>query len=207
MIRPAALVLLLAGPALGQGMVQVPASGGTPTPDRGAAFVQVMRANGCVMTEDQADQILPAAGFGKDEIGAYLEPLLAGGHARLDDTIGALRLSDDLCAADAGGDAALFTAVSPLERDLAAVRRLSDATLRQNLGERIAADGCRVDLDERAGAIEMFAMLELSALGLMAPTGSPAHDEMARRIDQFLSNPGPLYTLGTDTLTLTDCKP
>lgn len=208
MIRTAALIALLAGPAVAQGMVEVPA-GGAPTPERGAAFVQVLRANGCAMSEDQAAQILPAAGFGKDEITAYLDPLLSGSHAMLDEAIRGLRLSDDLCKAAPDADAALFAAaVSPLEQDLADVRRLSDAALRARIGDQFTAAGCRIEMTDRAGVIGMLTAFQVAMLGLPeAAPGTPAHDEMARRIDQFLTNPGPLYTISADALTLIACKP
>jgi hypothetical protein len=48
-------------------------------------FIAAVRDNGCRMTEDEADAILPGLGFEKDAVAAIIPDLEADGVIELDD--------------------------------------------------------------------------------------------------------------------------
>jgi len=93
----AALLLTVAAPAWAD------------TPERAALLVDAMRENGCAMTGDEADAVLPGVGLSIDEVDAAISVLYPAGLVALSGDSEALVLSDALCAADAGQSLILIT--------------------------------------------------------------------------------------------------
>lgn len=93
-----ALAACLASPALGD----------TIDPARAALFIDTIRGNDCAMSEEQAGTILPALGFDQEETSGYVELLFLADLVMLDHDRQVLTLAEQLCAADAAGDAATF---------------------------------------------------------------------------------------------------
>lgn len=79
------------------------------TPERAALLVEAMRDNGCAMTGDEADAILPGMGLSIDEVDAAISVLYPAGLVTLSEDGEALVLSDALCAADATQSLTLIT--------------------------------------------------------------------------------------------------
>ncbi len=71
------------------------------TPARAALLVDAMRDNGCAMTGDEADAVLPGMGLSVDEVDAAISVLYPAMLVMLSDDGEALVLSEALCAADA----------------------------------------------------------------------------------------------------------
>lgn len=93
----AALLLTVAAPAWAD------------TPERAALLVDAMRDNGCAMTGDEADAILPDVGLSVDEVDAAISVLYPVELVTLSGDGEALVLSDVLCAADADTSLSLIT--------------------------------------------------------------------------------------------------
>jgi len=94
------LAALCGQPALAQGH------------DRASAFVALVQANGCAITEAQAQTLLPPAGLTMDDAQDAAALMSRGRLFRIDDDGATLRLVPELCAADAGGVAALLAAAA-----------------------------------------------------------------------------------------------
>ncbi len=89
-MRSAAFLALamLASPALAEG---------GPTEAEREAFIAVVTANGCEMTEAEAEQQLPAAGIDRETSGLISDALLAEGLAELNADRSALTLKTEGC--------------------------------------------------------------------------------------------------------------
>ena len=61
-------------------------------------YIAVIVANGCTMTEDEAKELMPEAGFTKDMSIAIATQLLEDGRATAGEEIKQLTLSPELCA-------------------------------------------------------------------------------------------------------------
>lgn len=102
-----------------------PAAPDAPSADgRREEFIAVVRGNGCTMTEDEADLLLPAAGFDKDESRTIARALMSEGLASAEGD--SFALGTELCGTASGAVAAGGGAVAavgdPTERFLALVR-------------------------------------------------------------------------------------
>lgn len=98
LLAATALAACLASPALADSL----------DPARAALFIDTIRGNDCAMTEEQAGTMLPPLGFDQMETSGYVEVLFRADLVMLDHDRQVLTLADQLCAADAAGDAATF---------------------------------------------------------------------------------------------------
>lgn len=80
-------------------------------PERGAELLAVVRAESCLLTDARAQAVLPPLGFTPIETRDVVTVLVDGGLATVDEAGSALRLADDLCAADPAGDAPALAAL------------------------------------------------------------------------------------------------
>lgn len=93
----AALLLAFAAPALAD------------TPERAALLVDAMRDQGCAMTGDEADAVLPGVGLSVEEVDVAISVLYPAALVTLSGDGEALVLSEALCAADADASLTLIT--------------------------------------------------------------------------------------------------
>jgi len=93
----AALFLTLAAPALAD------------TPERAALLVDAMRDNGCAMTSEEADAVLPGLGLSIDEVDVAISVLYPAGMLDLAPDGSALVLNEALCAANPEQSLALIS--------------------------------------------------------------------------------------------------
>ena len=89
MLRPFALLCLLAGPALAEG---------GPTEAQRAAYIETITANGCTMTQAEAEIALPAVGIDRDTSGLITDALLGEGLAEVSEDGLELTLLTEGCA-------------------------------------------------------------------------------------------------------------
>ncbi|MCB1345668.1 MAG: hypothetical protein H6900_11205 [Rhodobacter sp.] len=75
------------------------------TPERAAMMVDAIRANGCSMAGDQAEEALSPLGLNGTEVQAFVDTLFGADLVSLSADMSVLTLSEGLCAAE--GDAAL----------------------------------------------------------------------------------------------------
>ena len=83
------VLLLLATPALAEG---------GPTDAQREAFIAAVTANGCMMTEAEAEAQLPAAGIDRDTSGLIAEALIEEGLAEVSEDRSTLTLKTEGCA-------------------------------------------------------------------------------------------------------------
>lgn len=162
-------------------------------PARGAVFLGAVRANGCTMTEAQAEATLPALGFTQDQVQDLAGLLIVTGRAGLEGE--ALVLPPDLCAASPDGDAALIQAAIA---DFAAATDpgpLDAPLVRAALAELAAVNGCIVDADPPILTGQLA-----DWLGLGADTAA-----LAPLVAEVLATPAPEFIQDGATLRLTDC--
>lgn len=137
-------VCALAAPAGAQDLVR-----------RAAAFVAVVQANGCALTEAQAEALLPPAGLDMADAQAAAALMNRGRLFTVDADGETLRLVPDLCAADAAGVAAALEAAAaapaPGIEVLGLAERVDPARAAVFLAE-VRATGCAMT-DAQAGAI------------------------------------------------------
>ena len=69
----------------------------TGDPAHKAEMIQLIRDQGCEMTDQQADDVFDPLGYTYDEINTYLDEMIAAGEATFDGKI--VVLSEALCAA------------------------------------------------------------------------------------------------------------
>tara|TARA_R110002124_G_scaffold54062_3_gene154279 strand:- start:7882 stop:8571 length:690 start_codon:yes stop_codon:yes gene_type:complete len=74
--------------------------------ERGAALIGIVRGNDCALTEEEAGQLLPGAGFDPVLTRDIVTVMLDTGLVTIDPEIARIQLSDGLCAADAASDEA-----------------------------------------------------------------------------------------------------
>ena len=86
--RSALLLILLAGPALAEG---------GPTEAQREAFIAAITANGCQMTEAEAEVQLPAAGIDRETSAMITDALLAEGLAEVNEDQTTLTLKTEGC--------------------------------------------------------------------------------------------------------------
>jgi hypothetical protein len=176
--RPWALGLLVACGA----PVAVWAQG---VPPATVAFVNVVRANDCAITEAQAEALLPAAGLDFDDARAAAALLNRGPLFTIDGDGETLRLVADLCAADAATTLALLTAAAeaPDRVQVLSLQDRIDPDAGARLVGAIRAEGCALT-EARADAVlpplgfqpetvqDLVAlMLDAGLAGLDASTG------------------------------------
>ena len=90
MIAPRVFALvLLASPALAEG---------GPTEAQRDAYIAAITANGCQMTEAEAETKLPAAGIDRDTSGLITDALIAEGLAEVSEDGATLTLKTEGCA-------------------------------------------------------------------------------------------------------------
>lgn len=139
------VALLAAGPVAAQGV-----------PERAAAFVAVVQANGCALTEDQAEALLPPAGLTMADAQAAAAVMNRGRLFTVDDDGQTLRLVPDLCAADAAGVAALLAAAAeapePQVEALGLADRVDPARGAAFLAE-VRATGCAMTEAQAAAVL------------------------------------------------------
>jgi hypothetical protein len=82
-------LVLLATPALAEG---------GPTEAQREAFIAAITANGCQMTEAEAEAQLPAAGIDRDSSGLITDALIAEGLAEVSEDGQTLTLKTEGCA-------------------------------------------------------------------------------------------------------------
>ncbi len=81
-------LLLLATPAWAEG---------GPTDAQREAFIAAITANGCQMTEDEAEAQLPAAGIDRDTSGLITDALIEEGLAEISEDGSTLTLKTEGC--------------------------------------------------------------------------------------------------------------
>jgi hypothetical protein len=86
-LSPALALVLLAAPALAQDF----------TEDQKAMFIDAIAANDCSMTEDEAEELMPAAGITREVSGAIAVHLVESGLAVRAEDMKLLTLSDEIC--------------------------------------------------------------------------------------------------------------
>jgi hypothetical protein len=87
-MRKLSLILVFAAsPALAQEF----------TEDQKAMFIDTIAANDCSMTEDEAEELMPAAGIDRETSGAIATFLVEEGLATLADDMKLITLSDEIC--------------------------------------------------------------------------------------------------------------
>lgn len=191
-----------------------------------ARFIAEMRANGCTMTETEADTILGAAGFSRDQTQEIAGVLLEAGLALLSDDWSTLVLDEVLCGADPAGDADAFNAAlaslpppppppaAPDPQELADMLRneLGVGFVRAMMEFEAEAAACHVDLTDpaaaRAGIIAAMSHTLHLIYGLPdAPLEEPAAGELASLVDAFLADPGPFFEVEPGRLVLIGCTP
>jgi hypothetical protein len=67
------------------------------TEDDVERYIAAIAENGCTMTEDEAKELIPAAGFTQEMSIAIATQLLEDGRATADEDIKQLTLADELC--------------------------------------------------------------------------------------------------------------
>ncbi|MCB1411048.1 MAG: hypothetical protein KDK22_16760 [Rhodobacteraceae bacterium] len=80
------------------------------TPERAAMMVDAIRANGCSMAGDQAEEALSPLGLNGTEVQAFVDTLYGADLVSLSADMSVLSLSETLCAADSAASLALITA-------------------------------------------------------------------------------------------------
>jgi hypothetical protein len=88
-VRPVLLALFVALPA--QAIAQ------DFTEDDVERYIAVIAENGCTMTEDEAKELIPAAGFTQEMSIAIATQLLEDGRAIAGEDVKQLTLADELC--------------------------------------------------------------------------------------------------------------
>jgi hypothetical protein len=78
-------------------LLAVPALAQDFTDGQKAIFIDTIAANDCSMTEDEAEELMPAAGIDRDTSGAIANSLIEGGFATLSDDMMILTLSEEIC--------------------------------------------------------------------------------------------------------------
>ncbi len=146
-VRATALAVIAAA-----GAAPAPAQ---PVPDRAAAFVAVVQANGCAITEAEGAALLPPAGLTMADAQDAAALMNRGRLFTVDDDGATMRLVPELCAADAAGVALLLAeaaqAPEPGVQALGLYDRV-DPTVAAALVQLVRANGCAMTQDE-AGAI------------------------------------------------------
>jgi hypothetical protein len=210
----ATLSCMMAGPVAAQ------------APEAAARFIAELRANGCGMTEAEAEAILSRAGFTRTETSEIAGVLLEAGLAGLSDDWSTLTLGAELCEGDPANDAGIFAAAlaalppappppeapDPVElggmlRDtlgLGFVQSMMEAFTDNN--------GCIIDLSDPVAARADIAATMTYALHMIyglpdAPLEEPAASVLAELVEGFLADPGPFFDVEPDRLVLQGCTP
>jgi hypothetical protein len=79
------------------GAMAAPAFAQDFTEDQKAAFIDAIAANDCSMSEDEAEELMPAAGINREVSGAIAVYLIDRDQATLSDDMQLLTLSEELC--------------------------------------------------------------------------------------------------------------
>jgi len=144
--------------ALGLCLVAAPALAFTP--ERAALMVDAVRANGCMMTGDQAEGMLAPLGLGGDEVQAFVDTLFGGALITLSEDFDTLTLSEALCAVEGDESLALITAAfvaQEAEESREVVTVLIDSGLgavsEDGLTFSLTADFCAADAAGDAPAL------------------------------------------------------
>lgn len=78
-------------------LVASPAFAQEFTEDQKAIFIDTIAANDCSMTEDEAEELMPAAGITREVSGAIAVHLIDRNLATLSEDMKLLTLSDEIC--------------------------------------------------------------------------------------------------------------
>lgn len=173
-------------------------------PARAAEFVALVRAEGCALTPDQADRLLPLAGFFPEEVSDIVTLLMDAGEALPDDS-GGLRFMPALCDGSGVPDgfrirglirlAALDHGLVPWPEDPAAVV----SALEDKLRER----SCVLDISEPDIALPAIAEGLARRLGAAAPVP----EAIASVLDLALGEADPVFYHEAGHLRLAACSP
>jgi hypothetical protein len=124
--------------------------------ERAAAFVAVAQTNGCALTVEEAEALLPPAGLTMADAQAAAAVMNRGRLFTVDDDRLTLRLIPDLCAADAAGVAALLAAAAeapePRIETLGLADRIDPARGAAFVAE-VRATGCAMSEDQAAAIL------------------------------------------------------
>lgn len=165
-------------------------------PARGAAFVQLVRANGCTMTEAQAEASLPAQGFTPDEVQDIAGLLMVTGRAGMAGD--AFALDPALCAADPAGDGAVIAAAAAEYAAAGPLGPVDDELVRSALVAMAVVSDCTLDAAD-PGALGAAVM---DWLGL-----DDGAEALGAVLAGVLADPGPEFTLEDGRLRLATCSP
>lgn len=132
----------------------VVAQGPDPVPEATVGFVAAVRANGCAMTEAEAQAQLPAVGLTMTDAQVAAALMNRGPLFSIDADGETLRLVPDLCAADDGATRALLAAAAaaPDRLEILTLDERVDTALAAQLIGAVRAEGCTMT-DARAEVV------------------------------------------------------
>lgn len=164
-------------------------------PARGAAFIGAVRTAGCMMSEDQAEAILPPLGFTPEDVQDIAGLLMITGRAGIADET--FTLHPDLCTADAAGDGDEMVAALAEFAAGGTLGPLDDELVRSALVAMALSGGCTLDADPAglAAGVAEWLDLEADAQGLDALVAG------------VIAAPDPEFSLNAGQLRLDSCEP
>lgn len=167
-------------------------------PARGADFIGAVRTAGCLMSEDQAEAILPPLGFAPEDVQDIAGLLMITGRAGMAGD--SFALHPDLCTADAAGDADEMVAALAEFAAGGVLGPVDDELVRGALVAMALSADCTLDAaDPAALAAAVAEWLNLDA-------GVEAADLDALTAG-VIAAPGPEFSLNAGQLRLDSCEP
>ena len=172
-------------------------------PARAAAFIGLVRDNGCAMRGDEADRLMPLNGFFPDETSDIVGLLLHAGEAVVDE--GGLRFLPTLC--DGAGVPDSFRVrglirLMALEDGLARWPEDSAAVV-SALEDKLRERSCVLDITEPDIALPAIAEGLARRLG----DAAPAPEAIASVLDLALGEADPVFYHDAGHLRLAACSP
>lgn len=174
----------LAGMVLALGLPQA----GAAETGRAAAFVAVVRANGCTITEAEGATLLPAAGLTVADAQDAVQILNRGALFTVSDDAQTLILTPELCAADADQTAALLAAAAaaaPRVQLLPLDQRVDPEAGARLIGA-LRANGCAMTEDQAAAILPGLGFQPETVqdiAGLLLEAGMASYGDAALRLD------------------------
>lgn len=186
------------GPALGAlvAALFLPGAGLAQDIARATAFVEVTRANGCALTEAEAEHLLPAAGLTMDDAQGAALLLNQGELFTVSEDGAALVLVPQLCAAGAEETAALLQAAvdaGPVVRFLPLAERIDTQAGARLIGA-LRANGCAMHEDQAGDILpglgfQPETVQDIAAL--LLEVGMATYQDAALRLDPQLCASAP----------------
>lgn len=184
----------------------LPAQAGTGG-DRAVAFVELMRENGCAMSEETADSVLGGAGYTPDEIQGFASSLLAGGRAEMSEDGKTFRLTKAFCDADPALDAEAFPEVDAQQEAVNHLKSFGMPGVRGVIAMFVKERRCSVELNGARDTVADMVDTVLIRARVNGPAGSPARAQAEAMVRDVIANPGKTYKVEDGWLTMTKCTP